>query len=226
MDLEDEDKRLALSRSRRVAEPHRVAKTGLLSPTPTLPAGRVTGAWRRTRQPTQTVSMSLAAAEPRYRPGGAQSGPDRASPVNAGRQLALQDSQSGDDACETAFYVCHDYAARLYDLGYHADATELYQSCRDTYKLCLANERKVQTDPEVRAGWTSFPPEKERNGGGTVWHEKGSKPIYIRRPLILLPESRRGNSRTQAHSAAPLLPFQRCRQEQKERDSCSLHRHG
>lgn len=131
----------------------------------------------RLTQQHMKPALSHAAARPGHQPTEIRSGSSErwSAPV----QLALQDTEGPDDACQMGFNTCHQYAARLYDLGYVTDSNILYRNCRASNAECLANEEKVQNDPRVRAGWTSFPPEKERNGGGTVWHEKGSKPIYI-----------------------------------------------
>jgi hypothetical protein len=128
---------------------------------------------------TLTARLSYAAPESRYRPTEAAARPDQALPVHRGAQLALRDTQSGDDACLAGFLTCLVYGERLYDLGYVTDSHELFLGCRDTYKQCLAVEEAVQSDPKLRAALTSFPPEKARNGGGSVWHEKGRRPIYI-----------------------------------------------
>ena len=196
MDLQERQKRRAPARHGRPAEQPYVASSGLLNPALMPPTSRLMGRWATTvpRPPSvlqsnapaasvlpikSTARLPYAAAEPRYRPREAGSEPDRAPLADEGAQLALRDTQSGDHACLAGYLTCLSYGERLYDLGYVANSHELYRNCRTTYAQCLATEDAVQTNPRVRAALTSFPPEKARNGGGSVWHEKGRKPTYV-----------------------------------------------
>ncbi len=52
------------------------------------------------------------------------------------------------------------------------------------------NENLVQTDPNVAAAVTQFPPQKQQNGGGTVLSVKGQQPVFIPpsfNPIDLIP---------------------------------------
>ncbi len=93
-------------------------------------------------------------------------------------QLA-KDPRGGQHACEAGFYVCVMNGERLFDKGYVDEANFLYRECRLTLKMCYNNEDLTQTTPAIREMWTSFPPEKSRNGGGSVHHSKGQRPVYV-----------------------------------------------
>lgn len=99
--------------------------------------------------------------------------------ANATLQRDWDESTSDSEASLAAFKTCMQYVEQLHDLGYQAEAQELYRNCRTTLAQCRINEQIVQSNPHVAGGYTYFPLQNRINGGGYIVHRKGLKPVYL-----------------------------------------------
>ena len=99
----------------------------------------------------------------------------------------------GSNGCVVALAACTGYSERLYDLGYEKESFELRQSCYSTAIGCNGFDAKVQSLGPPYFGLTTFPPHPAQGGGGVVYHQYGSQPVYVppaKDPLAHVPRAR------------------------------------
>ena len=99
----------------------------------------------------------------------------------------------GLNGCVVALAACTVYAERLFDLGYERESFELRQACYKTTIGCNAFDASVQSLGPPYFGLTTYPPNPMQGGGGVVYHQFGSQPVYAppaKDPLANIPPAR------------------------------------